>query len=272
MDSNDEQSYAQGLIDDALTECHDVIEEDIDSKTVTKEDDQSSLCDFTVVVHCDSEETSSDEWMESAVNTDPNFVHFPYKMHYHHFYISIFQNASQQGSKWYFYEPIVLLDPHSIASQSSKATGQHYVRFKLEMWSKDLHVKVIDFIKERTDEFVELQNVQLMPYGKIQLVKKSFPETGKRTYRLPQQPIPYQRMNETLQFYLLCDSKEATDSLADDLSTDPEFTMRHLGLECSWMSKNEPSTKAILYRQTFSINVPEKRLDLDEPGKNLGFD
>jgi len=71
-----------------------------------------------------------------------------------------------------------------------------------------------------------------MPYEEVQLVYKlgSFDQSVK----LVEEPTNYQRLTESLDFYLLCDSPSTAEKLAENLKEYPEFVLKKwdLALEC----------------------------------------
>ena len=59
-----------------------------------------------------------------------------------------------------------------------------------------------------------------------------------------EEAIPYHRLNEKIDFYLLCDSPTTAKSLADNLRNYPGFVVRkwQLALECRGLALNHSVT------------------------------
>ena len=153
-------------------------------------------------------------------------------MRYRHFRIKIFKQQSRRVAR-YFYEPVLLLDPSKIQSQVNKATGQAYVRFLVQMWNEAVEAQVLDWIKSLPGGAnVQGFCVQAMPYDELRLVKSGDFDTS-AVYRLPIQSTPYHQLDQSLQLHVLCETKEAADSLAEAFRADPSFSIQDLTLECT---------------------------------------
>ena len=59
------------------------------------------------------------------------------------------------GTKRYFYAPIILLDHASAYSVYNNVTDGPQLRFRIEMWNLDVEKSVIDYIKKLTGNAVE---------------------------------------------------------------------------------------------------------------------
>lgn len=184
--------------------------------------------------------------------TSSTLVEVRSMMRYRNFCIRIFKETESDG---YFFEPIVVLDPKTVASQVNKTTGQAYVRFTIQMWTEGVRAKVVEFLKRLetssgSETGVEDYNVQVMPYERVRLVMRNSTALAAMGtwFDLPEHSTWYHQLNQSVDFYLLCDLKETADLVADDLRTDPAYSVQHLGLECS-------STKEIIPTNRFSINT-----------------
>lgn len=160
----------------------------------------------------------------------PDLAEF-FTMRYRNFRVKISKQPTDTLSK-YFYEPILLVDPKTIQSQVNNATGQAYVRLTAKMWDVDVEEQVVNWLKKLPESSnVQDHCVQAMPFEKVRLIFRegSIPST---VYRLPEQWKSYRHLPQSLQFHLLCDTKEAADTLADSFRADPEYLMEDLALEC----------------------------------------
>ena len=154
------------------------------------------------------------------------------RMRYRNFHVKIFKQLKVKPVK-YFYEPFLLLDDSKqIQSHLNISTGQAYVRFTVQMWDEDIGEQVFNCLKRLPDS-QDLQDycVQTMPYEKVRLVFREN-NMSSMTYRLPEKGRAYQHLPQSLQFHLLCETKEAADTLAESFRADPEYVMQDLALEC----------------------------------------
>ena len=159
----------------------------------------------------------------------PNLVEI-YPMRYHHFHVKIYKQLSTPPR--FYYEPILLLDPLKTVSKFDKATEQHYVRFTIQMWDQKVEEQVVNWIKRLPgSQDVEDFCVQTMPFEKVRLVFRDIPSTSK-SYRLPEQWRTYQHLPQNIQFHLLCETKEAANTVVESFRADPEFSMQNLALQC----------------------------------------
>jgi len=71
-----------------------------------------------------------------------------------------------------------------------------------------------------------------MPYKEVQLVGK--PGGFHPSVKIMEEAKSYHRLNEKLDFFLLCDSPSTGRVLAENLSLHPEFVLRkwQLAIEC----------------------------------------
>ena len=146
---------------------------------------------------------------------------------------------SSQPDRMFYYEPIVVLNPHSIESRSISTgpAGKSYVRFTIHMWNDEIQQAVVKRAGRFSSLPVDDDDVQVLPYEKISLEMKStgcYSTWG--TVRLPQHPVSYRQLDQSLDFYLQCPSKEAADILANELRENPGFSTQHLALECKGLS------------------------------------
>ena len=105
----------------------------------------------------------------------------------------------------FYYEPIAALDSTSVALKSH-STDQFQVNFILEMWNATLEDEVAKYLQQ------DPKLVQVMPYEEVRLVN-----AGDGAFQLPSRPTSYLRLNESLNFSVICDAKEFPE-LANQLS------------------------------------------------------
>ena len=178
----------------------------------------------------EAHQTTIDETAAGPHQLDPDLMDI-IPMRYKNFRVKI---SKQLGTPCrYYYEPVVLLNPQKIQSQINKANGQAYVRFPIQMWDEQIEEQVINWLKRLPgSQDVEDFSIQMMPYDEVRLVTRRDDSTS-IGYHLPKYPTPYQHLDQSLQFHLLCDSKEAADILAESFKSDPAFMLQDFALECT---------------------------------------
>ena len=163
---------------------------------------------------------------------DPDLLEI-FPMPYQHFRIKIYKQLTQPSR--YFYEPFLLLDPKMMQSMFDRATARAYVRLTIQMWNPQVEKLVLDWIKRQPGgQDVRDYALQIMPYEEVRLVLKEDGTNSARLYRLPSSgSIAYsQLLDQTLNFHLLCETKEAADLVLESFRTDPAFAVENLALEC----------------------------------------
>ena len=195
-----------------------------------------------------------------------------FSMRYRNFRIKIFKQPTTTPVK-FFYEPILLIDPQKIQSQVNSVTSQAYVRFLVQMWDEQVEGQVLNLLKQLPDSGdVQDHCVQAMPFEKVRLVfrEDNIPSTA---YRLPEQSRFCAQLPQSLQFHLLCDTKEAADSLVESFRTDPEYWIKDLALECTiksvLASVDEPHRKK--QRLTDGTGGPVTALEIAQFSTILDF-
>lgn len=162
------------------------------------------------------------------------------KLSYREFTIKIFTDATSDKTKnppRFFFEPIVVLDPNSIVIQSQEFFQQFVVRFSIQMWNAEIRSKVVELVRHEQPELKE-RDVSIMPYEYVQLVGK--PGSIHHSIKVMDEATSYHRLNEKLEFFLVCESPSTANVLADNLRRYPEFVVRkwQLALECRGLSLN----------------------------------
>ena len=159
--------------------------------------------------------------------------------------IKIFTDRASERSKnshpRFFFEPIVILDPKIITTQSQELFKEDVVHFTIQMWTPEIRSKVLDRLRLKNFE-VDEEDVTVMPFDEVQLVNK--PESIHSSIKIMEEAIPYHRLNEQLEFFMLCDSPARAQTLADNLRLYPAFVVRkwQLALECRGLGLNSSNT------------------------------
>ncbi len=175
------------------------------------------------------------------------------KTSYRGFIITIYGEADHEGlsngNRRFYFEPLVLLDPSSIVSESHVLLKKDFVRFSVQMWTADLRSKVHSTLMSLNHADVREENVHVMPYEEVQLKLNC----SLLSFMLMKEPTFYSRMNENLDFYFLCDSPETAVTLAQDFRRNPEFSLKsfRLQMECKGLTLRNP----VLERPYFVFNV-----------------
>ena len=181
------------------------------------------------------------------------------ELSYQEITIKIFTEATNEKSKTsprFFFEPTVVLDPKSVIIQSQELFKEDVVRFSIQMWNQDIRSKVLDRLRLKNSE-VDEDDVRVMPYEDVQLVGK--PGSFHQSVKIMEEASPYHRLNEKLDFFLLCDSPATAKGLANNLRHYPEFVVRkwQLALECRGLALKPSVTavKAVINRPVFKLSV-----------------
>ena len=121
------------------------------------------------------------------------------KMSYRDFQIGIFTDSLETPPRRFFFEPVVFLDPRKIFSESHGLYKEDVVRFTVLNVDPDIRLKVLGRL--RSLPMLAKQSIQLYD---VQLAH--IPECIKKPMHLVNPPLPYRKMNKSLDFHLLCDS------------------------------------------------------------------
>ena len=167
--------------------------------------------------------------------------------------------SNEKSPHRFFFEPMVLLDLDSITSESHVIFKQEFVRFTIQMWTTELRSRILDRLRTLPSLWhlmdIQEDDISVMPYENIQLVSSNNPDgsINHESIRLMDQASSYQRMNENLDFYFICDSATMAKALAQDFKKNPEFTLKswQLSMVCRGI---EP-----MMSKTYTINVPSNQ-------------
>ncbi len=191
--------------------------------------------------------------------THPKQVVEVAKLNYKEFTIKIFSDENgnrSNNSRRFFFEPIVVLDPTSVITQSQELFKEDVVRFTIQMWSSEIRSKVLDRLRLKKFE-VDEDDLSVMPYEDVQLVGK--PGSIHQSIKIMEEATPYHRLNEKLDFFLLCDSPSTAKVLAENLRRYPDFVVRkwQLALECRGLALDPPNNddKVVIKRPLFKLLV-----------------
>ena len=170
----------------------------------------------------------------------PQLVSEVAELSYQGFTIKIFSEVTSgkiNNSPLFFFEPIVVLDLKSVVIQSQELFEEDVVRFTIQMWTLEIRSKVLELLRIASPEIQE-KDVRVMPYEDVQLVCN--PGSIHHSIKIMEEAIPYNRMNEKLDFFLLCDSPSTAKRLSENLRHYPEFVVRkwQLALECRGLVLN----------------------------------
>ena len=75
---------------------------------------------------------------------------------------------------------------------------------------------------------IQEDDISVMPYENVQLVSSNNSDgsINHESIRLMDQASSYQRMNENLDFYFICNSATMAKDLSQDFKKNPEFTLK----------------------------------------------
>ena len=225
--NNQEAQDSAALVEKSAIQL--TAQEPLDQNTMDSSEEPNEL------INCFSSSTSTSQKTKRDEDDaeGPCLVEF-FCMRYRNFRIKVFKQRSEMSSTVkYFYNPILLLDPHQIQTQVNKATGQAYVRFTVKMWDEDVEDQVVKWLKRLPgSRDVEDYCVQTMPFEEIRLIAKKG-VVPSNVYRLSEHWKAYDHLPQTFQFQLHCESKEAVENLAESFRADPVYLMQDLALECA---------------------------------------
>ena len=201
--------------------------------------------------------------MQSSINqlSKPSLTQIA-KVKYLNFLVGIFTDSSEWNPSRFFFQPVVLLDPEITVHQTQGLLKQDYLRLTIQMWNLELRSKVLERLKSLPN-FANLNiqedDVCVMPFEEVKLLydpSKSLSNSFKMTDR----PVSYLRSQESIDFYLICDSSSAAQALADEFRLNPEFTLSNLQLEleCKGLCFGAASTNLLtpeINRATFKFKV-----------------
>lgn len=182
------------------------------------------------------------------------------ELSYREFTIKIFtedKSLKNNVSPRFFFEPIVVMDSSSVVViQPQELFQENVVRFTIQMWNPEIRLKVLELLR-LDDPDVKEKDVRVMPYESVRLVGKRIHES----IQIMEEATSYRRLNEKLNFFLLCDSPSTAKVLAENLRSYPEFVTRkwQLELECSGLAFSPSMTdnKRSLFNfivSTFSVD------------------
>lgn len=182
----------------------------------------------------------NNEHLQASEENSPNpkqFVQIA-SVSYENQLVGIFADSSEKNPSSFFFEPIVLLDPKSISSQTNQLFKQDLVHFSIKMWNSELRSKILDRLRSLPNfknKKIHEEEICVMPYQEVQLVLKPGTSIDHKSIQLMDTSIPFHPCySNILDFYLICDSRSTADILADNLQKHPGFFLQKwkLALEC----------------------------------------
>ena len=235
------------------------INNDDGSDTTSTESDELEM-DLTIFqpIHNITEQQLSSSRMDKVT-----------KLKYENVVIDIFTDSRTEPRR-FFFEPMVQLDPTtiSIESSSDKFVKEKFVCFKIKMWTEDLRSKVLDRLRSLPDlpnsSKIQLDDISVMPYEDLKLVKESEYIINNKSVRLAQKSTSYERLSDSVPFYFRCDSMDSARFLADNLRQHPDFLLAKckLGLECQGIVLPSGSNPPDRRRATFEVStLPLKTIE-----------
>ena len=182
---------------------------------------------------------------------DPSLVH-QMSMPFRDFRVSIFKKTGGIIDQQFYYEPIVSLDPLSIV-----VDHRFQVSFKIELWNPKLEDRIASYLQLKHNS-----SVQIIPYEEVQLVQKT---AG--IFQLPSLSTKsYLQLNESLDFKVFCDNKEAAEMVAT-----PDYLADHLALVFKSPASGQGdqyhagSASGVKRINRFEFNIVRKTVDEKKP-------
>jgi len=131
------------------------------------------------------------------------------------------------------------------------------------MWNLELRSKVLERLKSLpnlANMNIQEDDVCVIPFEEVKLLcdpsKSHF-----NTIKVSDRPVSYLRSQESLDFYLICDSSSSAQVVQDVFRRNPEFTLSNLQLEleCKGLCFGAASTNLF----TLQINRPTFKFKLE---------
>lgn len=152
-------------------------------------------------------------------------------------------------------------------NESQRFFNQDYVRFSIQMWNSEIRAKVLQRLQslpEFTDLNIHEDDVSVMPFEEVFLDIK--PGSIHQSISLMDQPSSYIRLNESIDFYFLCDLPSTATVMAEDFRRYPEFTLKNLqlALKCRGLALEDEASVKLSKSPTFSFNISVHRPESGE--------
>ncbi len=179
------------------------------------------------------------------------------KVSYKNFIITVFTDSVEKSPRQFYFQPLVLLDPKSVVQESNTFLKEEFVRFSVQMWNQELRSKVLEGLRSlpsMSKVMIREDDVYIMPFKKVRLIFKQS-SVHHKSIQLAQQPSAYILLNETLDFYLRCDTSSTAGVLAEDLRNNPGSTLNglQLALECRDLVLDPVKTEAVPHKRPMFI-------------------
>jgi len=158
----------------------------------------------------------------------------------------------------FFFDPVVILDPKTIVSESHEFLKKNSVRFTVQMWNQVIRSKVLARLKalpSLADLKIGEDDIHVMPYVEVQLVYKA--DSLPQSIQLTDQQKPYLQLNKSLDFQIQCDSSYLAAALAKDFQLNPKMILDswELALECRGLALGNGANPLVTVPRTLSINL-----------------
>ena len=160
---------------------------------------------------------------------------------YRNFRVPIFRKVVENEADRFYYEPFVALDPLSVTINRYDAK-RFEVQFSVELWNACLESQVVEYLRDQDHDVDILNaNVHVMPYEEVRLAKMNCDAYHTAMFQVPGQYQSYLQLNETLDFDVVCDSKETAELVGDAM-----YLSKHLGLDFK-SPANQPNSNVYHY-------------------------
>ena len=180
------------------------------------------------------------------------------KVNHLDFLIGIFTDKPMRNPPRFFFDPVVILDPKTIVSESHEFLKKNSVRFTIQMWNQVIRSKVLARLKalpSLADLKIGEDDIHVMPYVEVQLVYKA--DSLPQSIQLTDQRKPYLQLNKSLDFQIQCDSSYLAAALAKDFQLNPKMILDswELALECRGLALGNGANPLVTVPRTLSINL-----------------
>jgi len=249
------------------------------SSTNSLVDDHQNKADDEDGLDGDHHTTGKVQQPEASASIDEPFFEELSQISYKGYIIRVFSDihSPRKHPRRFYFEPAVFLVPESIASESNELLKKNLVRFKIQMWDAEIRSKVLEQLRSLpslTNVEIRLEDVRVLPYKEVQLVVKPG-SLDKSNIRLPDEATSYRRLDESLDFFFLCDLPTVAEALADNLKRNPDVIVRmwNLALECRGLAVANGVVESLdkMSSKDSTYKVSTLQLSIDATGDYFSF-
>lgn len=151
------------------------------------------------------------------------------KITYRDSIIRIYTDSVERVPIRFFHEPIVQVDPKSISADSLGFLQKHIVSFTIEMWNPELRREILTRLQSLnglSNMTIGELNIHVLPFEKVRLLHSYIDgNVTNPVVKLMDQPKSYFQQSESLRYYLLCDSTETANGIAEEFRQNPRFVL-----------------------------------------------